>query len=41
VQIQIADKITQSHILRKQSKQLLEMAKLKVEQEIEKGAKKC
>jgi restriction endonuclease S subunit len=41
VQIQIADKITQSHILRKQSKQLLEMAKLKVEQEIEKGVKKC
>jgi type I restriction enzyme S subunit len=41
IQTQIADKITQSHILRKQSKQLLELAKLKVEQEIEKGTKKC
>ncbi len=34
-QTQIAKKITQSHKLRKESKELLELAKLKVEQEIE------
>ncbi|SMM98225.1 DNA METHYLASE-TYPE I RESTRICTION-MODIFICATION SYSTEM [uncultured Candidatus Thioglobus sp.] len=37
IQTQIAEKITQSHTLRKQSKELLELAKLKVEQEIERN----
>ncbi len=39
VQEQIADKVRESHRLRKESKQLLEDAKLMVEQEIEKNAK--
>ena len=37
IQEQIADKITQSHRLRKESKELLEEAKRRVEEEIEKG----
>lgn len=37
IQAKIADKITQSHALRKQSKELLELAKAKVEQEIERS----
>lgn len=41
IQTQIAKKITLSHQLRKQSKALLELAKLKVEQEIEKGGEQC
>ncbi|MCK5040046.1 MAG: restriction endonuclease subunit S [Candidatus Aenigmarchaeota archaeon] len=40
IQKQIADKIKESHKLRKESKELLEEAKRKVEEEIEKGAKK-
>lgn len=36
IQTQIAEKITLSHKLRQESKELLELAKLKVEQEIEK-----
>jgi len=37
IQTQIAEKIQESHQLRKESKELLEMAKRKVEEEIEKG----
>jgi restriction endonuclease S subunit len=37
IQNQIAKKITQSHALRQQSKELLELAKTKVEQEIERS----
>ena len=37
VQKQIADKIQQSHMHRKESKGLLEEAKRKVEEEIERG----
>jgi len=37
IQKEIAEKITKSHKLRKESKELLEEAKRKVEQEIEKG----
>jgi len=37
IQAQIAEKIQESHQLRKESKELLEMAKRKVEEEIEKG----
>ena len=36
IQKKIAEKITQSHLLRKESKELLELAKNKVEEEIEK-----
>lgn len=35
IQTKIAEKITKSHQLRKQSKDLLALAKAKVEQEIE------
>ncbi|MCP4481543.1 MAG: restriction endonuclease subunit S [bacterium] len=40
IQTQISEKIQQSHKLRKESKELLELAKQKVEQEIENESKK-